>query len=568
MFVGLRLPSRRRLCVAPSIVALAVAWLFAAANPCQGEVDVDEFPVAHLDFPIADGPFEPTWESIDAHHPGAVPWFRDAKFGIWIHWGPQAAGEAGDWYAKHMYLEDHPAAAKHRQRFGHPSQAGYKDVLHQWKAERFDADALMSTFRDAGFRYAVIMGVHHDNFDLWDSEHQPWNATRVGPKRNILGEWVDAARAHDMRYGVTFHHEYTWWWWQPAFGADSTGPLAGVPYDGNLTAADGAGQWWEGLDPRDLYGIQLKGYPEYEPIHLIAHGREGIFDKHQEYARQYATNWALRIMDVIEKYDPDFIYTDGNSRQPFSGKKSGSGYKCDAAQRVVAHYFNRTLERRGDIDTFAIVKFSSPQRGLASTRESRIANDIDRERMWMGERAIGSWFYAPDFVYDCGSIVHSLLEYASRDGNFAVSVPLTPAGDLTPEAVAMLDELGDWMRTNGEGIYGSTAWTTWGEGERRLPGGGLNERTASYEFTPADLRFTQGKDGALYVWCMTVPEAGTKLLVRSLAAGAEGAQGEPTSVTLLGSDERIEWSLTAEGLEITCPAMAGLQHAAGFKVTH
>lgn len=540
--------------------------LIGAASSAFAEADVDSWPVEHLDFPIADGPFEPTWESIDANHPGAVPWFRDAKVGIWIHWGPQAAGESGDWYAKHMYLEDHPAAANHRRKFGHPSEFGYKDVLHQWKAEKFDADALMKTFHDAGFRYAVIMGVHHDNFDLWDSEHQPWNATRVGPQRNILAEWIDAAKKYDLRYGVTFHHEYTWWWWQPAFGADSKGPLAGVPYDGNLTAADGAGQWWEGLDPKGLYGIPLEGYPEYEPVHLIPHGREGIFHKHQDYARDYATQWAERIMDVIDKYDPDFIYTDGNSTQPFSGKRSGSGYKCDAAQRVVAHFFNRTVERRGDIDTFAIVKFSKPQRGLASTSESRVSGGINRERMWMGERAIGSWFYAPDFVYDCGSVVHSLLEYAARDGNFAVSVPLTPEGDLTAEAAAMLEEFGRWMEVNGAGIYGSSAWTSVGEGERRLPGGGLNERTADFEFTTEDLRFTQGKDGALYIWCLTVPDKGATLLVRSLAPKGDSPRDEPRSVQLLGSDAQVEWTLGPEGLALICPDTTGLKHAVGFRL--
>lgn len=534
----------------------------------RGEVDVDDYPVEKLDFPIASGPFEPTWESIEANHPGTPAWFRDAKFGVWIHWGPQAAGRSGDWYAKHLYLEDHRAARNHRKNFGHPSEVGYKDVLHQWTIPDFDPAKLMKQFDDAGFRYAVIMGVHHDNFDLWDSKHQPWNSTRVGPKRDLLAEWSREARKLGIRYGVSFHHEYTWWWWQPAFGADTKGLKAGVPYDGNLTAADGKGTWWEGLDPRNLYGIPLEGYPEYEPVHLIAHGREGIFYKHSDYARKYVTQWGNRIIDVIDNYDPDFIYTDGNSRQPFSGKKSGSGYKCDAIQRVVAHYGNRTLERHGEVDTFSIVKFSPPRRGLASTSESRVPKDTLANRTWMGELPIGGWYYEPGYYYDAGSVVRALLEFASRDGNFAVAVPLTPSGALEDGAPEMLQSIGRWMDVNGQGIYGSKAWKRFGEGDRTLPRGALGRKSANFEFSTDDLRFTVGKNGALYVWCMAVPPSGTVLRVQSCGRTAQLLDAPPSNITMLGSDASVDWALHDDALDITCPDTDDLQHAVGFRISY
>lgn len=549
-----------------SIVAGILAVVVLGARPSSGEVNVDSYPTEKLDFPIAAGPFEPTWESIEGNHPGTPEWFRDAKFGVWIHWGPQAAGRSGDWYAKHLYLEDHRAAKNHRKNFGHPSEFGYKDVLNQWRIPDFDPAYLMDVFRKAGFRYAVIMGVHHDNFDLWNSRHQPWNSTRVGPKRDIVGEWVEEARKKDMRYGVSFHHEYTWWWWQPAFGADTKGPKAGVPYDGNLAAADGKGKWWDGLDPRDLYGIPLEGYPEYEPVHLIAHGREGIFYKHRDYARQHATKWANRIIDVIDHYDPDFIYTDGNSPQPFSGKRSGSGYKCDAIQRVVAHYYNRTLERHGNVDTLSIVKFSPPRRGLASTSESRVPRDADPNRTWMGELAIGGWFYEPGYHYDAGMVVRALLEFASRDGNFAVSVPLTPTGALDEGAPEMLASIGKWMAIHGEGIYGSRAWTHTSEGENVLPRGALNRRTADFEYTPEDLRFTVGKDGALYIWCMTVPPEGTVLAVESCGQATGSMHSTPLEIRMLGSDTEIEWTQDDDALRIICPDTSTARHAIGFRV--
>jgi alpha-L-fucosidase len=550
--------------VAPLVAAIICAFVCACTT--LGEDNVDEYPGETLDFSIAKGPFEPTWESIDANHPGTPDWFRDAKFGVWIHWGPQATGRSGDWYAKHLYLEDHRAAANHRKNFGHPSEVGYKDVLHRWEIPDFDPAYLMKAFHDAGMRYAVIMGVHHDNFDLWNSQHQTWNSVRVGPKRDIVGEWIREARKLGMHCGVSFHHEYTWWWWQPAFGADTKGSWAGVPYDGNLTAADGKGKWWESLDPRDLYGIPLEGYPEYEPVHLIAHGREGIFYKHRDYAREHATKWANRIIDVIDNYDPDFIYTDGNSPQPFSGKRSGSGYKCDAAQRVLAHFFNRTLERRRTIDTLAIVKFSPPRRGVASTAESRIPQATDSDRAWMGELAVGGWFYEPGYHYDAGMVVRALLEFASRDGNFAVSVPLTPTGALEEGAPEMLAGIGKWMAVHGQGIYGSRAWKQFGEGDRRMPPGALDQDKAEFEFSAADLRFTVGKDNALYVWCMKVPSSDEVISVQSCGKATGLLEAAPTRITMLGSKAPITWHQDDTALRITCPDTSGSQYAIGFRL--
>ncbi|TWT87743.1 Alpha-L-fucosidase [Pseudobythopirellula maris] len=548
-----------------SLLALVACSLLLPIASAQ--VDPDSFAEEKLDFPITPGPFEPSWESIAEQHPGGPAWFRDAKFGVWIHWGPQAAGKSNDWYAKKMYLEDEKAYRNHRKYFGHPSEFGYKDVLNQWSIPDFDAAKYMQMFRDAGFRYANIMGVHHDNFDLWDSKHQPWNSVNIGPKRDIVGEWVAAARDEGIRYGISFHHEYTWWWWQPAFGADSSGPKAGVPYDGVLTKEDGKGKWWEGYDPRQLYGRPLEGYPEYEPVHLIAHGRQGIFDKHLPYAREYATQWAERIMDAVEQYDPDWIYTDGNSRQPFSGKKSGSGFKCDAAQRVVADFFNRTTERRSEVDTFAIIKFSKAQPGLASTSESRIPSGAaSSDKVWMGEMAIGGWFYEPGFYYDASYVVKGLLEFASRDGNFAVSVPLTPTGGMEPGCPEMLEGVGRWMKLHGEGIYGSYAWEATREGDRNMPRGALGRKQVEFEFTPEDLRYTRGKDGSLYVWCMTVPPTGTKLCAASMgeAAGLLGA--DPKSVTLLATGAECEWTRDGDALWITCPDTSTAEYALGFRV--
>ena len=169
--------------------------------------DNRSFPEIKLDIPVAPGPFAPTWESIEKNYPGEPAWLREAKFGIWVHFGPQAAGESGDWYARRLYVQGSTANKNHLKKYGHPSEAGYKEVLRDWNPKKLDPAKLTKIYRDAGARYLMIQGVHHDNFDLWNSKYQPWNSVNMGPKRDLIPEWDKACRADGMRFGVTFHHE-------------------------------------------------------------------------------------------------------------------------------------------------------------------------------------------------------------------------------------------------------------------------------------------------------------------------------------------------------------------------
>ena len=142
--------------------------------------DNRSFPEMKLDIPVTPGPFAPTWESIEKNYPGEPAWLREAKFGIWVHFGPQAAGESGDWYARKLYVEGSNANKNHLKNYGHPSEAGYKEVLRDWNPKKLDPAKLTKIYRDAGARYLMIQGVHHDNFDLWNSKYQPWNAVNMG----------------------------------------------------------------------------------------------------------------------------------------------------------------------------------------------------------------------------------------------------------------------------------------------------------------------------------------------------------------------------------------------------
>jgi alpha-L-fucosidase len=530
--------------------------------------DISAFPEVKMDFPIASGPVEPTWSSIASHLPVDSAQLRAGKFGIWVHFGPQASGESGDWYARQLYKPGNTAYQNHIARFGHPSEVGYKEVLRDWNPSQLNPAALVSLYQQAGARFLLIQGVHHDQFDLWNSRYQPWNSTQLGPHRDILGEWTTAARAASMGFGLTFHHEYSWWWWQTAFNADAAGGIKpGVPYDGHLTLADGEGKWWEGLDPRLLYGIDLR---EYQGVTAAAASAwspppAGLFSNHLDYAHWYNTWWALRMIDAIEQYDPDFVYTDGTSSQPFSGGGTGTGYKSDAMQRVLAHLSNRAIERRGSVNTHAVVKFHSGDR-LTTTFENNFPSGIKKDQPWIGEVPVGDWFYAPGFNYSPGMVIRYLLECVSRDGAAAICISPTADGSLDAGSTSMLQSIGQWMTVNGVGIYGSRAWVKHGEGSRTLPHGKLNTTQANYAFTNSDFRYTVGADGCLYAYCMTVPTGGTTLTLTSLGTG-DGTLAAPiTSVELLGNAQALTWEQTATDLNITCPASMPFQTAICFKI--
>ncbi|MEM6886338.1 MAG: alpha-L-fucosidase, partial [Verrucomicrobiota bacterium] len=187
---------------------------------------------------VGDGPFQGTAESLQQFE--CPEWFRDAKLGIWAHWGPQGITRNGDWYARNMYIQGfkedggmhHKVYDYHCEHFGHPSEFGYKDMLHLWQAQDFDPDALISLYKDVGAKYFMALGVHTDNFDCWDSKYHRWNSVNIGPKKDIVGMWRDAVRKHGLRFGVSEHTSNYYHWFGTSHGADKTGPLAGVPYDG------------------------------------------------------------------------------------------------------------------------------------------------------------------------------------------------------------------------------------------------------------------------------------------------------------------------------------------------
>lgn len=522
----------------------------AASSVPMGNVAT--FPEVKMSFPIeTNGPFQPTWQSISGNVSGngTPAWLRQAKFGIWFHYGPQANLASGDWSAQHLYQQGANAYNNHLAQFGHPTTNGYKDVIKAWSPTNYNPAALAQLFYNAGARFVLVQGVHHDNFDTWDSRYNPWNTMNFGAKRDTMAEWKAALNGLGMRMGVAFHHEYSWWFYQPAFLSDASGAFAGIPYDA-VTSTNGNGTWWQNYDPRFLY--TPADLHEYQGIATPTTGywnpASGIFVNHLDYANWFATWWALRMLDVVEKYDPDVIYTDGTSTQPFSGSGTGTGYKCDAMQRVIAHFYNRALQRRGELDTLAVVKFHNGDR-IGTTFEGGFSSAIKTDQPWFAEMAIGDWFYRTGISYDSGgTIVRRLLEAVARDGAMMVNIPNRPDGSFDSGVTNMLAGVGQWMATHGEGIYGSRAWVKPVDGS---------------------FRFTVGTNGLLYAFYFGTPSAGTELSIPSLATNSNLLAAPITSVSLLGSGVPVAWSQTSSGLVLTCPSpMPSVPSgtAIGFKI--
>ena len=530
--------------------------------------------------PIADGPCEPNWKSLGDHFK-QPKWWRDAKIGMWLHWGPQSVGEDGDWYAKWIYMPKHAWGGytrvypHHLERVGHPSEFGYKDALLLWKAEKWDPDKLMALYKRAGARYVIGQGMHHDNFDLWDSKYQPWNSVKLGPQRDILGGWKKAADKEGIRFGIAFHGDYSLWWYQPAFLADLEGPRKGVPYDGAQNY-DGKETWWKklGLDLKDLYGIDLKedvafpagfnGDPnEFRMRDPLSHGiPDGDLKKHRDLAVWYATKWTHRVVDAIDQFSPDFIYFDGGGSYPFCGRFTGKGLRADATPRVIAHLYNTSIKKHGGtLDAMAFTKGNEDNRAIAVNVESSVPGQIKRDQPWQTENGLGEWFYLKGTFYDSGMVIHQMLEAISRDGNYAINIPLTPAGELDPGGLKTLQDMGHWMDANSEGIHGSSAWDVWGEGKVVMKSGNLNKEHAQTPYTGKDVRFTT-KNGAVYAYLMAWPADG-KTTIGSLATPA----GKISRVTLLGSQEQLDWQQTDDGLMVNLPAAKPCQFAYGLRIT-
>jgi alpha-L-fucosidase len=532
--------------LAPSLCAVAALSAADTTYPS---------PVAPGAEPVAPGKFKPTWESLKQYQ--APEWFRDAKLGIWAHWGPQCQPEDGDWYARGMYEEGSGRYKSHLEHYGHPSQSGFKDIIHQWKAEKWEPEKLVAFYKRAGAKYFFAMANHHDNFDMYDSAYQPWNSVKLGPHKDIIGGWAKAAKAQGLHFGASVHAAHAWSWYETAQGADKKGDKVGVPYDGKLTKADGKGQWWDGLDPQDLYAQNHERSKGGKLQWDWNHG-SSIPDV------AYCTKFYNRTMDLINKYQPDLLYFDDTILPlwPVS----------DAGLLITAHLYNTNMAKNGGRNEAVVF-------GKVLNDEQRQCITWDIERgvpptalpfAWQTDTCIGDWHYSQN-TYKKGykspaTVVRMLADIVSKNGNLLLNIPVRGDGSIDEKEVKVVEGLTAWMDVNSEAIYATRPWVMFGEGPASdgaaLNVQGFNEGKGK-PFAPDDVRYTT-KGNALYVIALGAPK--NPLHLTNLGTAAGKLKGTIQSLTLLGSTDKVEWKQEADALVIQPRASYPTPDAVVFKI--
>lgn len=498
---------------------------------------------------MATAGYQPTWSSLREH---SIPqWFGAAKFGIWSHWGPQSVGRSGDWYARHLYgvqagsepWERRRAErqyAHHREHFGSPVDHGAADLASRWRAERFDPEQLIDLYRRSGARYFVALAAHCDNIDLWDSPH-PWNSTKIGPGRDIVGAWHRAARNAGLPFGLSFHNNWTWRWLDVAHGVD---PETGEPNDG--ARIDGRTE--PDPDPGQLY----------PPPHQ--HGAAP--------PPEIATGFYRRVRDALAKYQPDLVYLD-DMRLPFdAGSVVQSEPVSTLGLELLADYYSGCPT--GGIVTIKDVPTADRTAVLLDSERRQL--DQIQDHPWQFDTSDGEWFDCigeEDFFHPrktSRQVIHTLVDVVSKNGCLLLNVPQRADGTIDDHAQTLLAEIGDWLAVCGEGIFDTVPWRRFGEGATELGKVHGYERynEADREYESADLRFTR-RDQWLYVTLLGWP-ADRRAVITSLGTEQEPMEPDPVEVTLLGHGP-VPWRRDAAGLVIELPPTPPTRFAQMIKIS-
>ncbi|MCS7120173.1 MAG: alpha-L-fucosidase [Nitrososphaerota archaeon] len=461
---------------------------------------------------IPEGPFKPDWESLKQY---TVPkWYLDAKFGIFIHWGVYSVPAfQNEWYPRNMYLIDQPAFKHHIKTYGPQKVFGYKDFINLFKAERWEPKEWAELFSRAGARYVVPVAEHHDGFAMYDSSYTEWNAARMGPMRDVIGELASAVRNEGLVFGVSYHRAEHWWFFE-----------GGMQFESDVK------------DPR------------YHSLYGPAQPKSTQPDK------DFLEDWLRRACELVDKYRPQIFWFDWWIEQP-----AFEPY----LRAFAAYYYNKAAQwKLGVVINYKHNAF--PEQAAILDIERGKLDDI-REMFWQTDTSIcrRSWGYIRDHNYkSADQIIDDLVDAVSKNGSMLLNIAPKPDGTIPEEQQRILLEIGKWLEINGEAIYGTRPWRVYGEGPTKTIPGEFKEKE-QMPFTGRDIRFTR-KDDVLYAIALAWP--GEELIVKSLSTDLRLLRGEIESVHLLGSDKPVEWTRDSSGLRVKLPKNKPCEYAVTVKI--
>ncbi|MBU2950872.1 alpha-L-fucosidase [Tamlana agarivorans] len=465
---------------------------------------------------------EPNWESMSINY--HVPqWLQDGKLGVWFHWGiPSAVDEDrpldGSWYGRNMYGGGKKLAKElsewHTQRYGPIDEFGYEKLIPLFKGENWDPEVLVSFVKENGARFIMPVATHHDNFDMYDSSHS-WNSVDMGPQRDVLGEWKEAARKQGLKFGISTHLYWSPGWWSPA------------------------------------RRYQKEGTPEWTLFNMD-YSAKG-------YASQDSWNehWYARCWEIIEKYDPDMFNNDAPF--PKIGPGKGLGVK------LFSDYLNRDLKENNGKQTvvLSLKDKTIDRKAFTYNLERGGAGEIKQEAWLWATDLSGDWFYNKNSINKMSVpvMVGNAVDAISKNGIVMLNVALKGDGTIPEKQLGYLTAFGDFLKINGDGIYGSRPWKIFGEGPLEVKDGRQGENHNDY--SQEDIRFTT-KDGILYAFVLAIPT--NDILITALAKNGVLDQ-DIVSVELMGSKKKVKWSRSKQGLNIKLPSHLPGKIVNGFRIT-
>jgi len=477
-----------------------------------------------VDSANAQGPFRADWESLQKFE--APDWYRDAKFGIFIHWGVYSVPSFGsEWYPRLMYQTGTPEFKHHIATYGPQDKFGYKDFVPKFKAERYDPAAWAELFKKAGAKYVVPVAEHHDGFAMYDSGVSDWTAAKMGPHRDLIGDLAKAVRAAGLHFGVSSHR---------------------VEHNFFL----GVGRTFSS----DINDPEYAAF--YGPAHNWLNNKWGTpLDGDFTYVSQaWANDWLARSTELVEKYHPDIVYFDW-----WIGQAS---IRANLT-RFAAFYYNSSLKYGDHVGVINYKDYAMNEHSGVLDLERGQLGDI-RPLHWQTDTSISnkSWGYIQDDTFKSPQfVIHQLIDIVSKNGNLLLNIGPRSDGTIPDEVQRVLLDVGEWLNINGEAIYGTRPWRTYGEGPTKVAAGSFHD-TDTANYTPEDFRFTT-KGDVLYAIGLAWPGTG-EALIHSLALTLGGKRVQ--SVSLVGSETKVQFSQGPDGLRVVLPNLAPPKYAYALRV--